>query len=211
MGEEISILKKMHRLLELCAKRRTTAITSGRLEKDMCGYDIRLDFISEPDSFRIFAQMPEFEAFFKPSSNISALPPLGAPKPLPEELAGAVVGYQKLDFSSTSGGGLYGTDEEVGGMCDRKRCRPHAGWLSIHARNVKYTINRLKEEAAAKLEEEKQIKDHAAVRLLRRGHEKNEVKVLEGDAIFRNRPAGGLMVDAMTGERFGRQSTLVGG
>lgn len=203
MGEEIGILKKMLKLLELSANRKMAAVEAGRFEKDMCGYDVRLDFIGEAEAFKILAQCPDMEPLFKPSSGAQ----LGPPRPLPPELAENLAGYHRFEFPESveegSGTGLYGTDPLAGGMCTKKRCRPHAGWLATHARNIKHIIGYLAERAAAKLEEERKIKDHASVRYLRKSHEENEVEVLEGEYVFRNRPRDGLMIDAMTGERLG--------
>ena len=193
MGEEIGVLKKMLKLLQLCSNRRKAAVEAGRLDKDTCGYDIRVDFIGEAESFRLLAQCPDMEPLFNKQNSTPATATLGPPRPMPPEIAAAMAGYHRLDFpvnddiDDGKGGGLFGTDPVVGGMCAKKRCRAHAGWVNTHARNIKHTIGRLAEGAAAMLEEEKRIKDHAAVRFLRKKHERNEVIVLAGEEVWKSK------------------------
>lgn len=55
----------MQSLLEFAQERRRAAITSGRLQEDMCGYDGRLDTILARDAFSAFIKSSEGEAIFQ--------------------------------------------------------------------------------------------------------------------------------------------------
>lgn len=52
-------------LVELTQERRRAAITAGRFNDDICGYDNALDTISARDAFAAFVKSPDGEAAFK--------------------------------------------------------------------------------------------------------------------------------------------------
>lgn len=71
------------------------------------------------------------------------------------------------------GSRLSGEDKNI---CDKKRCKPHQGWYSIHTRDVKYQMKLLAVDANTRLDEERRIKEAAAERKLRKEAEHNTVQ-----------------------------------
>ncbi|OHE91178.1 PHD-finger domain-containing protein [Colletotrichum orchidophilum] len=76
------------------------------------------------------------------------------------------------------GSRLSGEDKNI---CDKKRCKPHQGWYSIHTRDVKYQMKLLAVDANKKLDEERRIKEAAAERKLRKEAEHNTVQCILPD------------------------------
>ncbi|KAK1493004.1 PHD-finger domain-containing protein [Colletotrichum tamarilloi] len=71
------------------------------------------------------------------------------------------------------GSRLSGEDKNI---CDKKRCKPHQGWYSIHTRDVKYQMKLLAVDANTRLDAERRIKEAAAERKLRKEAEHNTVQ-----------------------------------
>lgn len=156
LGEDIVLCKKMLQLLEMAVKRRDAAIAAGRgTAKDLCGYDIRLDTVCVFHQFAAFLSSPEGEAIFRNSR-------LDAPTP------GA------SDLPSDQGDVV---DPLTGGMCIKKKCKPHAGWNAIMTKDVRHSIKQLTVEAKEKLGREGRVRDCAASRYKRKQTENNTVIV----------------------------------
>ncbi|KAK1990480.1 PHD-finger domain-containing protein [Colletotrichum falcatum] len=77
-----------------------------------------------------------------------------------------------------AGSRLAGDDRNV---CDKKRCKAHQGWFSIHTRDVRYQIKLLTLDANKKLDEERLIKQSAEERKLRKDAENNYVQAVLHD------------------------------
>ncbi|KAJ0165094.1 Set1 complex component spp1 [Colletotrichum tanaceti] len=76
------------------------------------------------------------------------------------------------------GSRLSGDDKNI---CDKKRCKAHQGWFSIHTRDVRYQMKLLAMDANKKLDKERLIKQSAAERKLRKEAEKNYVQAVLPD------------------------------
>ncbi|KAK3996916.1 Set1 complex component spp1 [Cladorrhinum sp. PSN332] len=164
LGEEIMLCKKMLQLVDMGIARREAAIAAGKgTNKDLCGYDIRLDVVGTPYQFGLFLQSPAGEAIFR-SGKLDAVT---------ENVAAGVLG-------NIRGGVLdegISEDPVWGGMCLRKKCPPHKQWRDILTKMVKHSIRELAREASQKLDAEQRIRDSAAERHLRLATEKNSVEV----------------------------------
>lgn len=55
----------------------------------------------------------------------------------------------------------------VSGMCERRRCKPHSGWFSMHVRHLRYTIRQLAGRSRSCKQREKTIVEASAERYLR--------------------------------------------
>ncbi|KAK1969069.1 PHD-finger domain-containing protein [Colletotrichum sublineola] len=73
------------------------------------------------------------------------------------------------------GSRLAGDDKNI---CDKKRCKAHQGWFSIHTRDVRYQMKLLAMDANKKLDKERLIKQSAAERKLRKEAENNYVQAV---------------------------------
>ncbi|KAI0400415.1 hypothetical protein F4802DRAFT_585004 [Xylaria palmicola] len=171
LGNEIVQYKKMMQLLDWANSRRLAAVEAGRFTKDSCGYDWRLDAVSARPQFAAWLDSPEGQATFKAGR-------LEAPPPPPLLLlasdspgAGAVV---SSDAASSSGP----ADPAIRGTCDRKRCKPHAGWYKLLMGVVRVLIKETATAAAAKLEAEGAMRSAAEARYERRQLENNYAEVL---------------------------------
>ncbi|KAK2026702.1 PHD-finger domain-containing protein [Colletotrichum zoysiae] len=66
-------------------------------------------------------------------------------------------------------------------ICDKKRCKAHQGWFSIHTRDVRYQMKLLAMDANKRLDKERLIKQSAAERKLRKDAENNYVQAVLRD------------------------------
>lgn len=163
LGNEIVQYKKMMQLMEWANQRRQAAAESGRFAKDSCGYDWRLDTVSVRHQFAAFLDTPEGQAIFKAGR-------LDTPLPDP-------------NFETDPNHGLAGdgADPTTRGMCERKRCKPHAGWYKLLTGAVRVLMKETATAAADKLEAEDALRREATVRYERRRLENNWVEVLGGE------------------------------
>ena len=161
--EEVVLCKKMLQLLDMAVRRREAAIAAGKgTAKDLCGYDNRLDTVGVVHQFSVFLSSPEGEAIF---TNGQLGPPTGPPSD---------------DATAASSNSI--DDPYTAGMCTRKKCKPHAGWPSLFAKHVKYTVRILASQANEKLINESRIRDSAASRFMRKQHENpHSVIVFDSD------------------------------
>ncbi len=67
------------------------------------------------------------------------------------------------------------------GMCRKRKCKPHNGWLNLWTRHVRFQTRELAREAKMKLDAETRVRDSAAERFLRRRHEENWAVAVESD------------------------------
>ncbi|KAG9259003.1 Set1 complex component spp1 [Emericellopsis atlantica] len=68
MAQETILCDHMRTLIELAMKRHRLAVKAGRLAKNSCGYDHRLDTVTAPNAFAAFIKTPEGEAILKNKS-----------------------------------------------------------------------------------------------------------------------------------------------
>lgn len=169
LGEEIMLCKKMMQLVDMGIARRDAAIAAGKgTNKDLCGYDVRLDVVGTPYQFGLFLQSPTGDAIFR-SSKLEAVT---------ENIAAGVLG--NVRGSGVVDDGI--SDDPVwGGMCLRKKCPPHKQWRDILTKMVKHSIKELAREAGQKHDAEQQIRDSAAERYLRLQRENNSVRIERDD------------------------------
>ncbi|KAK4232279.1 hypothetical protein QBC38DRAFT_463638 [Podospora fimiseda] len=170
LGEEIMICKKMLQLVDMGIARRDAAIAAGKGNKDLCGYDIRLDVVGTPYQFGLFLQSPAGEAIFK-SGKLDAMT---------ENVAAGVLGNIRSDVVDEG----ISEDPVWGGMCLRKKCPPHKQWRDILTKMVKHSIKELAREASKKLDSEQRIRDSAAERYMRLSREKNVAEEDENDVVM---------------------------
>ncbi|KAK2056023.1 PHD-finger domain-containing protein [Colletotrichum caudatum] len=78
-------------------------------------------------------------------------------------------------------GSLDGGADDDGNICDKKRCKAHQGWFSIHTRDVRYQMKLLAMDANKRLDKEHLIKQSAAERRLRKDAENNYVQAVLSD------------------------------
>ncbi|KAM0426203.1 hypothetical protein ACHAPT_008553 [Fusarium lateritium] len=83
-------------------------------------------------------------------------------------------------FKASKLGDPLGEDDEVRGMCERKRCKIHSGWYKMLSLGIKYQIREMASQAGEVGEEEKVVRRAAEERWRRKRSEKNWVQVLEG-------------------------------
>ncbi|KAI1755956.1 hypothetical protein F4782DRAFT_487806 [Xylaria castorea] len=182
LGNEIVQYKKMMQLLDWADSRRQAALEAGKFTKDSCGYDWRLDTVSVRVQFAAWLDTPEGQATFKAGK-------LDAPPPAPPPPAAAPLAPLALADSTTENGNANGpssssdtpADPAVRGTCDRKRCKPHAGWYKLLVGVVRVLIKETATAAAAKLEAEGAMRSAAEARYERRQLENNYVEVLSED------------------------------
>ncbi|KAK7750411.1 hypothetical protein SLS62_007599 [Diatrype stigma] len=168
LGNEIVQYKKMLQLLDWANQRRQAAIEAGRFTKESCGYDARLDTVSVRHQFAAWLDSPEGQATFK-SGKLDV--PLASSSSLLLTSADGMV---------VDGGG---SDAATGGMCEKKRCKPHAGWYKILTSEVRVLIKETATAAADKLDAEEVVRCEAEVRYERRQLEKNWVEVLDPEGL----------------------------
>lgn len=155
--------KKMQQLLDLANERRKAAIAAGLIDKDTCGYDIRLDLVGCPAEFALFAKSAQGEAIYR-TNGLSAENTW-----TDEQLQRLQAGGEGKDFNLATAG-----------MCDRRRCKPHASWYNIFTKSTRHVIKELARQAKEKLDAETRVRDAAATRYFRRRHERTAVRRLDG-------------------------------
>lgn len=162
LGEEMLLYKNMLELINIAIERRDTAISSPSTpyNKDVCGYDVRLDHIGTPHQFSLFLQTDSAAKIFK-SGKLEDMDE--------EEQAKWLKGED-----ATSG-------NYKGGMCTRKKCPPHRQWRDILVKSVKYDVRELTRKAKERLDGEQRVRDAAAGRWFRKGmFEGGKVEVIGG-------------------------------
>lgn len=167
LAEEIVLNKKMQQILDLANERRKAAITEGLLEKDVCGYDARLNLVGCPDEFSVFVKSPQGEAIYKSNS-------LAAEGSWTEEETRAL--REEAEGQERE----WAWDPATAGMCDRRRCKPHASWYNIFTKSTRHVIKELARQAKEKLDAETRVREAAATRYYRRRHERTAVTRLDG-------------------------------
>ncbi|KAI0428249.1 hypothetical protein F5Y09DRAFT_313590 [Xylaria sp. FL1042] len=175
LGNEIVQYKKMMQLLDWANSRRQAALEAGKFTKDSCGYDWRLDTVSVRAQFAAWLDTPEGQAVFKAGK-------LEAP-PLPSTDSNNTSGPATANNGDTNNNTNINNnnatiDPAIRGSCDRKRCKPHAGWYKILMGVVRVLIKETATAAAAKLEAEEAMRAAAEARYERRQLENNYVEVL---------------------------------
>ncbi|KAL1856270.1 hypothetical protein Daus18300_010843 [Diaporthe australafricana] len=167
LAEEIVLNKKMQQLLDLANDRRKAAITEGLLEKDVCGYDTRLDLVGCPEEFGVFVKSAQGEAIYKNNS-------LATGGGWTEEQIQAM----KAAAEAAEDGREWSL--ATAGMCDRRRCKPHASWYNIFTKSTRHLIKELARQAKEKLDAETRVREAAATRYFRRKNERTSVTRLDG-------------------------------
>ncbi|ROW10344.1 hypothetical protein VMCG_01980 [Cytospora schulzeri] len=165
LAEEIVLNKKMQQILDLANERRKTAISEGLLEKDACGYDSRLNLVGCPDEFSVFVKSAQGEAIYKNNS-------LTAEGSWTEEQARALRDEAEAQEREW--------DPATAGVCDRRRCKPHASWYNTFTKSTRHVIKELARQAKEKLDAETRVREAAATRYYRRRHERTAVTRLDG-------------------------------
>lgn len=165
LAEEIVLNKKMQQLLDLANERRKAAIAAGHFDKDTCGYDARLDLVGCPVEFAIFVKSPQGEAIYK--GNNLAGESTWSEEQLEAMQAKAVEDEKEWNLATA-------------GMCDRRRCKPHASWYNIFTKSTRHIIKELARQAKEKLDAETRVREAAATRYFRRRHERTAVRRLDG-------------------------------
>ncbi len=180
LGNEIVQYKKMLQLIDWANQRRQAAIEAGRFVKETCGYDRRLDTVSVRHQFAAWLDTPEGQATFK-------LGRLEAPPPLPSDAEAQGQGQGQGTGTGTGtgtgsgpgpGGSGGGGGAAAAAICEKKRCKPHAGWYKILTSAVRVLIKETATAAADKLEAEEVMRREAGVRYERRQLENNWFEVL---------------------------------
>lgn len=163
LAEEIVLNKKMQQLLDLANERRKAAIAAGLIDKDTCGYDIRLDLVGCPVEFALFAKSAQGEAIYRTNGL------LAENTWTDEQLQRMKAGGEGKEFNLATAG-----------MCDRRRCKPHASWYNIFTKSTRHVIKELARQAKEKLDAETRVRDAAATRYFRRRHDITAVRRLDG-------------------------------
>ncbi|KAI0971946.1 hypothetical protein F4678DRAFT_430647 [Xylaria arbuscula] len=171
LGNEIVQYKKMMQLLDWANSRRQAALEAGKFTKDSCGYDWRLDTISVRAQFAAWLDTPDGQAVFKAGK-------LEAPAPPSAENNTHTTNGTHSDANNNHNNNSNNIDQAIRGTCDRKRCKPHAGWYKILMGVVRVLIKETATAAAAKLEAEAAMRSAAEARYERRQLENNYVEVL---------------------------------
>lgn len=83
-------------------------------------------------------------------------------------------------FKTSKLGDPLGEDDEVRGMCERKRCKAHSGWQKMLPLGIKHQIREMAGQAAEVEEEEKIVRKAVGERWKRRQAESNWVETLDG-------------------------------
>ncbi|KXJ94086.1 hypothetical protein Micbo1qcDRAFT_231654 [Microdochium bolleyi] len=154
LGNEIVQYKKMMQVIDWANERRQAAVEAGKFTKDSCGYDSRLDAVSVKHQFSAWLESPDGQAAFKAGKLLSPLSDVPA-------LNGA------------------GEGSLTRGMCEKKRCKPHAGWYKLHMNAVRHLIKETTAAAAEKLEAEEVMRQETETKFSRRKLERNWVEVIE--------------------------------
>lgn len=168
LAEEIVMNKKMQLILDLANERRKAAITTGLIDKDTCGYDVRLDMVGCPIEFAHFVKSPQGEAIYKNNS-------LTAEGTFTEEQ------LQWLKDEALSADKDW--NPATAGMCDRRRCKPHVSWYNIFTKSTRHIIKELARQAKEKLDAETRVREAAATRYFRRQHERTSVRRLDDETV----------------------------
>ncbi|KAI0476234.1 hypothetical protein GGR56DRAFT_460153 [Xylariaceae sp. FL0804] len=168
LGNEVVQYKKMMQLVDWANQRRQAAVEAGRFTKDSCGYDRRLDTVSTRVQFAAWLDTPEGQATFKAGRLLDDAPP---PPPPPQDMDGAAVAVDDTAAATTT--------TTMRGACDRKRCKPHAGWYKLLMSAVRVLVKETATAAKNKLDAEEVMRRQAEARYERRQLENNWVEVLE--------------------------------
>lgn len=166
LAEEIVLNKKMQQLLDLANERRKAAIAEGLVEKDVCGYDTRLDLVGCPEEFGVFVKSAQGEAIYK---NNSLATGGGWTEEQIQAMQAAAEAEDAREWSLATAG-----------MCDRRRCKPHASWYNIFTKSTRHLIKELARQAKEKLDAETRVREAAATRYFRRRNERTSVTRLDG-------------------------------
>ncbi|KAI1427294.1 hypothetical protein F5Y12DRAFT_182696 [Xylaria sp. FL1777] len=189
LGNEIVQYKKMMQLLDWANSRRQAALEAGKFTKDSCGYDWRLDTVSVRAQFAAWLDTPDGQAVFKAGRLEAPLPPPPPPPPSADNhsngTATTTTNTNNAAAPDTNSANIANNntqaDPAIRGSCDRKRCKPHAGWYKILMGVVRVLIKETATAAAAKLEAEEAMRSAAEARYERRQLENNYVEVLSED------------------------------
>jgi COMPASS component SPP1 len=165
LAEEIVLNKKMQQLLDLANERRKAAITEGLLEKDVCGYDSRLDLVGCPEEFGVFVKSAQGEAIYR---NNSLATGGGWTEEQVQAMKAAAEAEDGREWSLATAG-----------MCGRRRCKPHASWYNIFTKSTRHLIKELARQAKEKLDAETRVREAAATRYFRRRNERTSVTRLD--------------------------------
>ncbi|KKY32270.1 hypothetical protein UCDDA912_g07811 [Diaporthe ampelina] len=152
LAEEIVLNKKMQQLLDLANERRKAAITEGLVEKDVCGYDTRLDLVGCPEEFGVFVKSAQGEAIYK---NNSLTTGGGWTEEQVQAMKAAAEAEDGREWTMATAG-----------MCDRRRCKPHASWYNIFTKSTRHLIKELARQAKEKLDAETRVREAAATRTI---------------------------------------------
>jgi COMPASS component SPP1 len=166
LAEEMVMCKKMLELLEMTNQRRRSAITAKRFSEDVCGYDSRLDAVGSLHAFVAWVTSEDGKAAFATDS-------LGPPIPTTRVTDGSMAAEASMEETTQAEDDILAR-----GMCDKKRCKTHAGWYGIHTRNIRHQIKELTSQAKELLDRETAVKEAAEQRFYRRRAESNSVEVL---------------------------------
>lgn len=187
----------MLQLLDMAVKRREAAIMAGKgTAKDLCGYDTRLDTVGAIHAFSVFLKSDEGEAIFgrgRLEAPLDLLALLSSQVHVKHEDGeddeddedeeededdGSVDGVSGPGRHNGINGVGTKIDPLTAGMCTKKKCKPHSGWMGILSKNVKHTMKELAAEAKEKLDTETRVRASAAGRYRRKMKEDNKVVVL---------------------------------
>lgn len=83
-------------------------------------------------------------------------------------------------FKISKLGDPLGEDDQVRGMCERKRCKAHSGWQKMLPLGLKHQIREMAGQAAEVEEEEQIVRKAVGERWERRKAESNWVEALDG-------------------------------
>ncbi|KAI3341047.1 hypothetical protein F4824DRAFT_486912 [Ustulina deusta] len=193
LGNEIVQYKKMMQLLDWANSRRQAALEAGKFTKESCGYDWRLDTVSVRAQFAAWLDTPDGQAVFK-AGKLEAPPPPAVDNnhntisattttnnTASTATATATANHHHNNTAAAAASVSAESDPAIRGTCDRKRCKPHAGWYKILMGVVRVLIKETATAAAAKLEAEAAMRSAAEARYERRQLENNYVEVLSED------------------------------
>ncbi|KAK0665333.1 hypothetical protein QBC41DRAFT_349678 [Cercophora samala] len=157
LGEEMILNKKMLELIDIAIERRDAAISSPSTpyNKDVCGYDVRLDHIGASYQFSLFLQTDAAAKIFK---------------------SGKMDDMDEEEQAKWLKGEDAASGNFKGGMCTRKKCPSHRAWRDILSKMAKYEIRELTRGAKERLDGEQRVRDAAAGRWFRKA-------MFEGDKV----------------------------
>ncbi|TGJ85643.1 hypothetical protein E0Z10_g3108 [Xylaria hypoxylon] len=164
LGNEIVQYKKMMQLLDWANSRRQGAIEAGKFTKDSCGYDWRLDTVSVRVQFAAWLDTRDGQAVFKTG-----------------KLEAPTIDHTTTTNNNNNAASDPPTDPAIRGTCDKKRCKPHAGWYKLLMGVVRVLIKETATAAATKLEAEAAMRSATEARYERRQLENNYAEVLSED------------------------------